>query len=137
MYTDFQSYLQTTLKEIEEDPLADLFAPAPKAEEKKPERPRQERKPKPAPASIEERTPLEAAVNIATDFYTRGLWERSHYVSGGAADGNWSYYAEQCRVLSKALKELGESESYRVGLFVTAIPRGIKRWLDRKKRNKK
>ena len=47
--------------------------------------------------------------------------------------GDWRYYEEQCKVLSKALKELSESESYRFGLFMTAIPRKIHNWWKRRK----
>ena len=91
-------------------------------------------KPKPEPISVSQRSPLEAAVNIATDFYSRGIWERSRYISHIPTGGeNVNYYAEQCRVLSKALKELSESESYRFGLFMTAIPRKIHNWWKRRK----
>ena len=35
---------------------------------------------------------------------------------------------------AKALKELANSESYRFGLFMTAIPRKIKNWFQRRKK---
>jgi len=79
-----------------------------------------------------QRTPLEIAANLATEFHSRGIFDRMQNVRYG---GDESYhYAEQCRLLTDALEEIGRSESYRVGLFVTAIPRAILRLIKRKKK---
>jgi hypothetical protein len=71
-----------------------------------------------------QRTPLEIAANLATEFHSRGIFDRMQNAQYG---GDAYPYAEQCRILSDALEEIGRSESYRVGLFVTAIPRAILR----------
>ena len=96
-------------------------------------------KPKTKPLPISEMDPSEIAIRIAVDAYTKGIWERSQgYVGTDVAmgGGDWRYYEEQCKVLSKALKELANSESYRFGLFMTAIPRKIKNWFQRRRKKK-
>ena len=97
-------------------------------------------RPKAKPQPISEMDPSEIAIRIAVDAYTKGIWERSQGYAGADVTamgcGDWRYYEEQCKVLSKALKELANSESYRFGLFITAIPRKIKNWFQRRKKKK-
>ncbi|MBR2019651.1 MAG: glycosyltransferase [Clostridia bacterium] len=84
-------------------------------------------------------TPAELAIRIAADAYTEGIQLRSRgYAASDAVglSGDWRYYEEQCKVLSKALKELANSESYRFGLFITAIPRAIHRWFQKLRKKK-
>lgn len=78
-----------------------------------------------------QRTPLEIAANLATEFHSRGIFDRMQNAQYG---GESYHYAERCRILSDALEEIGRSESYRVGLAVTALPRAIARLIRRRKR---
>ena len=90
--------------------------------------------PKSEPVPLYRLPPQETAINIAVDYYTRGIGARCGGMPISSGGGDWRYYEEQCRVLSKALNELSRSESYRVGLFITAIPRKINNWLKRRKK---
>ncbi len=77
------------------------------------------------------RSPLDAAVNIAVSYYSDGIFKRA---SSGADR------APQVMVDQEALRQLeqiGRSESYRVGLLVTYIPRKLKQLFTRKKRKAK
>ncbi|MBE6554568.1 MAG: glycosyltransferase [Ruminococcaceae bacterium] len=78
-----------------------------------------------------QRTPLEIAANLASEFHSRGILDRSAQGGGIVQD-----YAseEQCRMLIQTLEEIGRSESYRLGLFLTAIPRRVVKFLKRKRK---
>lgn len=64
----------------------------------------------------------ETAVNIALDAFTRGISNRG-------SSGMPMIQSEQYRALIDTIQGLERSESYRLGLWLTAIPRRIKRWL--------
>lgn len=90
--------------------------------------------PAPAQTPLYQHPPLEIAVNIAIDYYTRGIAARGSapvMIQPAAADVSW--YEEQCKVLSNALGGISRSESYRLGLFLTAVPRKIKSWISKLK----
>ncbi len=81
-----------------------------------------------------QRTPLEIAANLASEFHSRGILDRTAQGSGG---GQNYESEEQCRMLIQTLEEIGRSESYRLGLFLTAIPRRVLRFFKRKKKGEK
>ncbi len=89
------------------------------------------------PQGIRVAPPMEAAVHLLVDFLGEGMLKRGIPAIPTVTGGNeWLYYAEQCKVLSNALREIGESESYRLGLFLTAIPRKLRSFFKRRKENK-
>ena len=68
---------------------------------------------------------------IAVTHYSEGLYKRAMAPASAVADGE---LLAECKKLINMLNEIGSSESYKLGLFLTAIPRKIKNWLKRKKK---
>ncbi len=86
---------------------------------------------KPQSTGVEIKAPMEEAVHSLVAFLAEGMIKRDAVPAPIAVsnDEDLLRYAEQSRVLSNVLEEIGRSESYRVGLLVTAIPRKIKNWI--------
>lgn len=69
--------------------------------------------------------PLETAINLAVGKYTEGIIKRGNIP--GFQSGGSQYQSEQVQILVDTLKGIENSESYKLGLFLTAIPRKLKR----------
>lgn len=69
---------------------------------------------------VEIKSPVETAVNVALETFARGIAVR-------ASNGAPQVQSEQYRALVDALHGIEHSESYKLGLWLTAIPRKIKR----------
>ncbi len=84
-------------------------------------------------SGIEVKPPMGAAIQCLIDFTAEGLLKRG--ISAPASDNGaeWAHYAEQCRILTEKMQELAQSESYRIGLAVTAIPRKIRNFFKKKR----
>jgi glycosyltransferase involved in cell wall biosynthesis len=79
--------------------------------------------------SMEIQSADQAAIDIAVTHYSEGLYKRAMAPASAVADGE---LLAECKKLINMLNEIGSSESYKLGLFLTAIPRKIKNWLKRK-----
>ena len=75
--------------------------------------------------------PLETALRLAIKQYTEGIAKRSS--TSGINTADVEAYIKQNREMATIIKGLQHSESYRVGLALTYLPRKIKSLLKRKK----
>lgn len=76
-----------------------------------------------------QKSPLEATSDIVIEFYAQGILNRES-VPRVASDNDYQQVIQ-------ILNSLAASESYRLGMFLTAIPRKIKRWLKKENKQKK
>jgi hypothetical protein len=87
-------------------------------------------KPKEKERPISEKTYEELAISIAVKAYANGIWLRNFdsAIGGAAVGGNAQFFVEQNNILRLEIDKLANSESYRIGLMITAIPRAVKRF---------
>ena len=76
-----------------------------------------------------QKSPLEATSDIVMEFYAQGILNRESVPCETSAND----YQQVIQILNG----LANSESYRLGMFLTAIPRRIKRWLKKENKQKK
>lgn len=72
------------------------------------------------------KSPLEATSDIVMEFYAQGILNRENVPCVTSTND----YQQVVQILNG----LAESESYRLGMFLTAIPRKIKRWLKKERK---
>ena len=89
--------------------------------------------PKPAPKSLRELPAHEAAVRIAVDKYSDGIFKRANMTVNAPANATLvkalnDVNAEAIR-RGDELERIRNSECYRIGLVITFIPRMFKKLL--------
>ena len=73
----------------------------------------------------------EVAVRMAVEYYRDGIIKR------GVNSGDTTYLSMRCAELEHTLEEFRRSESYRIGMIITFIPRKIKALLKKIFKRKK
>ena len=95
--------------------------------------------------TLYQRTPLEIAANLATEFHSHGIFNRMQSIFAPMGiessesqqpvvpvsymteqlKAQSAVYEERCKMFQDALNSLADSESYRIGFALTLLPRKI------------